>query len=319
MTKRDLVGSRRLARRGDRVIPSAGEIGGRKGVFPWQTGCPPIPPLLKSFFANYQSINPVQSRQRKGSRTMIELSLQFTSDEKEADSPLFVSLFRPDSGVREGPLPYSLPLDDDVLADIHWYLETFSVWPTGPDYLRAEEIRSQLEGWGRALRDSIRPNADAADIWRQFMDAEGEKLLTIDATDPASCACPGNCWPTKAAISSAPVSVCAAACKKPPVRNRRRCLLPVRILVVVARPDDAGFIDPRAITRPLLDAVAGLGEAVVVEFLPEPTLKALSAQGCATAAPRRCMWCISTGMASTTNHWGWAFCSLRTRSRKATR
>ncbi len=209
---------------------------------------------------------------------MIELSLQFTSDEKEADSPLFVSLFRPDSGVREGPLPYSLPLDDDVLADIHWYLETFSVWPTGPDYLRAEEIERQLEGWGRALRDSIRLNADAADIWRQFMDAEGEKLLTIDATDPRLLRLPWELLADESGhLFSAGISV-RRRLQKTTSKKQAPLPLPVRILVVVARPDDAGFIDPRAITRPLLDAVAGLGEAVVVEFLPEPTLKALSAR-----------------------------------------
>lgn len=61
--------------------------------------------------------------------------------------------------------------------------------------------------------------------------------------------------------------------------------LPVRILVVVARPDDAGFIDPRAITIPLLDAVAGLGDDVVVEFLPQPTLTALSQRLRDRAAP----------------------------------
>ncbi len=52
--------------------------------------------------------------------------------------------------------------------------------------------------------------------------------------------------------------------------------LPARILVVIARPDDAGFIDPRADAVALLDATAGLGDQAAVEFLYPPTLKALT-------------------------------------------
>ena len=52
--------------------------------------------------------------------------------------------------------------------------------------------------------------------------------------------------------------------------------LPVRVLVVVSRPKDAGFIDPRAVSRPLLDALDDLGQQVEVEFLYPPTLTALT-------------------------------------------
>ena len=54
------------------------------------------------------------------------------------------------------PVPFEPPLDDAVLDDLRWYLETFSTWPTGPDYERAERIKSQMEDWGRALLESVR-------------------------------------------------------------------------------------------------------------------------------------------------------------------
>jgi threonyl-tRNA synthetase len=43
--------------------------------------------------------------------------------------------------------------------------------------------------------------------------------------------------------------------------------LPVRILMVTCRPDGAGFIDPRSIATPLLDALDSLPEQFEVEFM----------------------------------------------------
>jgi len=52
---------------------------------------------------------------------------------------------------------------------------------------------------------------------------------------------------------------------------------PLRVLLVTARPDDAGFVDPRGIARELLDEVQPQIEAgaVALEFLRPPTLAAL--------------------------------------------
>ena len=52
---------------------------------------------------------------------------------------------------------------------------------------------------------------------------------------------------------------------------------PIRVLVVVARPDKAGLIDPRASADALIDAVTPLGGAVELTFLRPPTVDALAA------------------------------------------
>jgi hypothetical protein len=91
---------------------------------------------------------------------MIELTAYFTAQTE--GSPLDVRLFRPDTGTWTTPVPFELPLDDPELAELHWYLELFSEWPTGPDYQRAERIEAQMEDWGRALRDSIITDPEAA-------------------------------------------------------------------------------------------------------------------------------------------------------------
>ena len=53
---------------------------------------------------------------------------------------------------------------------------------------------------------------------------------------------------------------------------------PIRVLVVVARPDKAGLIDPRASADALIDAVTPLGGAVELKFLRPPTVDALAAE-----------------------------------------
>lgn len=63
----------------------------------------------------------------------------------------------------------------------------------------------------------------------------------------------------------------------PPLRPRAG---QVRVLVIVARPDRAGLIDPGASADDLIDAVAPLGDAVRLDFLRPPTLDALSRALC---------------------------------------
>ena len=68
--------------------------------------------------------------------------------------------------------------------------------------------------------------------------------------------------------------------------------------MVVSRPDDVGFIDPRSSSEALLDAVEPLGDRVVVEFLYPPTLKALTHARARSQSCRPCTSSTLTGTAS---------------------
>ncbi|MCL4251296.1 MAG: tetratricopeptide repeat protein [Anaerolineae bacterium] len=207
---------------------------------------------------------------------MPELSVRFTSDEKQPDSPIQVSIFRPDAGVSTNPVPFTPPLDDAVLKEIRWYLEDYSGWPTEVDRLRADRIEQKLEEWGNDLRTAAIQGEDGARLWQQFVDdPDPDKLLTIDATDPRALRLPWELLADKSGHIFA---------RRIGVRRRlqeatrplgKAVALPVRILIVVARPDDAGFISPRADSQALLTALAGLGDRVLTEFLYPPTLAAL--------------------------------------------
>jgi hypothetical protein len=48
----------------------------------------------------------------------IELSLRYSSDEKSENSPIAVSLFRPDTGASTPPAPFTPPLDEQVLGEL---------------------------------------------------------------------------------------------------------------------------------------------------------------------------------------------------------
>jgi hypothetical protein len=211
-----------------------------------------------------------------GAAMPIELSLRFTSAENDENAPIAVTLFRPDAGASTPPAPFAPPLDDKALDELRWYLELFSDWPTGPDFERAEAIESKLGEWGRALLRSVVSTIEAAGLWQQFVDAKGDaKLLTLDATDPRVLRLPWELLADKGGhLFSRKISV-RRRLQAETTGEVKPFALPVRVLVLVSRPDDAGFIDPRAVSRPLLDALDELGARAVVEFLPTPTLDAL--------------------------------------------
>ncbi len=87
---------------------------------------------------------------------MSELAIRFQSNHQEdPDGPIQFTLTWRTAGTFSDPLPFTPPLNDANLREIHWYLEEFSLWPTGPDYKRAARIERLLLEWGRALLDSL--------------------------------------------------------------------------------------------------------------------------------------------------------------------
>jgi len=208
---------------------------------------------------------------------MLQLSIRFESNEKQEDAPITVSLFRPDEGVSTASAPFTPPLDDRVLTDLRWYIEVYSSWPTGPDYVRAEEIQTNVENWGYSLLQSITQEREAVQIWQQFFDADDSgKLITIDATDPRVLRLPWELLADEGGHLFARGISVRRRLRKTLVSKTKSFDLPVRVLMVVSRPYDVPFIDPRADAQALLEALEKLGNRAEVEFLQTPTLAALN-------------------------------------------
>lgn len=206
----------------------------------------------------------------------LELQLTVAPKGKKYETRLYCR----ELGIDAGPYPLRLPLDDKILAELRWYLEQYPRWPVGPDVERARHIEAQLAGWGRDLFAAlVTPTPDAARVWTQFRLAEPDRprLLTLDCTEPEVLRQPwelladeeGHCFALGIGFRRRLHRAQAA--------TTRAFDLPVRVLMVIARPEDedVAFIDPRASSQALLAALEPLGDAAAVEFLPEGTLAAL--------------------------------------------
>lgn len=211
----------------------------------------------------------------------MELIARFLSDDKDPESPITFSLRCHELSIDTERLAFAAPLTDEELAELRWYLEQYWVWPSGPDYARAQELESQLEPMGRRLWASLFNHADASRVAQQFMDAaDGPKLLTIDAVDPRVLRLP---WELLAdedghVFNASPSIVVRRRLHKVKQAKQAPLSLPLRVLMVISRPDGVGFIDPRSSAVALLDALASLGDQAQVEFLRPPTVKALTAR-----------------------------------------
>jgi tetratricopeptide (TPR) repeat protein len=169
------------------------------------------------------------------------------------------------------PLSFMPFLKEADFEGLRWYLEDYMDLPDGGAAVRAARIERNLGEWGRRLYDAVFPEGHR-DAVNALCAGEKPRLLTI-ATKEAD-------------VLRLPWELLADG--RGPLTRRgvtiRRQLemaqepipypagLPLRILLVVSRPDDLGFIDPRLTTRALLKALEPLGDDVVVDFCRPPTL-----------------------------------------------
>ncbi|HUV89409.1 MAG TPA: CHAT domain-containing protein, partial [Anaerolineae bacterium] len=181
-----------------------------------------------------------------------------------------------ESDGQEGdPFTLVLPLTAADTSDLRWYLETYPQFPGAGDLARAQSIERQMEGWGRALFEALFGTAESREVYRNLLDADGPRLLTLGATDPDVLAQPWEML-RDARGPLAFRGVIVRRQLKGSGKTRRFDLgLPLRVLLIVSRPTGAGFIDPRTSTAPLLDALDALPGQVEIGFCDPPTLPRL--------------------------------------------
>ncbi|BAY91818.1 MULTISPECIES: tetratricopeptide repeat protein [unclassified Tolypothrix] len=185
-------------------------------------------------------------------------------------------------------LNFISPLTAEDLEDIRWYFEVYAKSYTADvDDERAKRIEDNFQQWGAGLFEAVFQNRAAQRIFNDFQDAdEPGRLLTISASHPAILSLP---WE----LLRDPASDIYLFNENPRISVRRRLagagggrkpfkVQPkesLRLLFVVSRPSDAGFIDPRGEAKAVLDAVAQEAAGKIeVEFLRPATLDNLVAR-----------------------------------------
>ncbi len=162
-------------------------------------------------------------------------------------------------------------LSEEDFGDLRWYLEEYMDLPDGGAIVRAKGIEERLEEWGRKLHDAIFGTEENCGLKELLLSAPAPRELTIATEDPALLRLPWELMADNAGSLAQRVSIRRQldepkSCEPCPVG------LPLRILYVVSRPDDAGFIDPRLTTKAIFDALDPLGANARVDLCRPPTL-----------------------------------------------
>lgn len=177
-------------------------------------------------------------------------------------------------------LPFTNPISDQERRDLAWYVETYGAHSLGdPDDQEAQRIAAHLSVLGKALFNAVFTERKAERLFNEFQDAESEqRLITVSADRPAILALPWELLhePAGTWLFREKLSIrrrVAGAGRKPFEFSAKPRL---HLLFVVSRPDDAGFLDPRSDTQPVLDALDDHATGRVTwEFLRPATLDAL--------------------------------------------
>ncbi|MFO1428853.1 MAG: tetratricopeptide repeat protein [Candidatus Competibacteraceae bacterium] len=175
--------------------------------------------------------------------------------------------------------PLTLPLQPEDMAELRWYLETYIQFPGAGDRARAQRLEARLVEWGKNLFDALFGTAEGVQVYNDLMNAAAPRLLTLGSSDPTVLAQPWEMLRDRRGKSSPLVFqdvIVRRQLQGAKLRKSKPLGLPLRVLLIVSRPTDSGFIDPRNSIAPLLEVVDDLPAGLVrLDFCEPPTLKEL--------------------------------------------
>ena len=208
----------------------------------------------------------------------MELKIAFT--EKPANTGAFVFDLSLDGENHCRDTAFTNPLVEKDLKDLRWYLEDFLDWPFNPIIRsRGEEIEAKLDEWGAALFRALFAGPEARVLYDRLVETkDGERFLTLQSPDARVLRLPWELLRDKAGpLITAGVSI-RRHVEQPVTPTVPQFTLPLNVLYVIARPIDAGFIDPRSSVGGVMEALAPLIETgfVTVDFVRPPTFEQLS-------------------------------------------
>lgn len=186
-----------------------------------------------------------------------------------------------EGGQESEPFDLKLPLTIADAANLRWYLEDYYDFVGAGTRVRAQGIEAEIDTWGRQLFDACFGTAEGTNVYRNLLEAVKDRrqvLLTLGSNESNFLLQPWEMMRDK----QGPLAFRGVSIRrqligaKPGAAKSLDIKLPLRLLLIVARPSKTGFIDPRNSMAPLLDALDLLPEgAVELEFCQPPTLSRL--------------------------------------------
>ena len=189
------------------------------------------------------------------------------------------------------PFDLRAPLGGDELDALRWYLETYIQFAGAGDRARARGLEASLQEWGKALFDALFDNRAGGAIESELKKAIERRrpvLLTLASDDPEVLGQPWEMLRNR----QGPLTFQGVSLRRQlrEAGHIEETLLdlPLRVLLIVSRPTDAGFIDPRNSIAPMLDALETLGPGQLqLDVCEPPTFSALEQRLAAARRERR--------------------------------
>jgi len=173
------------------------------------------------------------------------------------------------------------PLEPAERDDLRWYLEEFWRWPYEGFAERGQRVEGLLADVGRRLYQRVLGPPAAAGLVQAWRLVPGvQRQVSVVGEAAAALALPWELLHDEQgflALRAQPVSILRRLPQREAASLPVSFTPPLRVLLVTARPEGAGFFDPRSVARELVDEVHEQVEqgTIEVEFLRPPTLRRL--------------------------------------------
>ena len=171
-------------------------------------------------------------------------------------------------------VPFTWPLDANVLEDLRWYLEDYLLAPFGVWEDRGPAVRAKLAGWGEEVFGRVFGAGSARDAYQRARD--GGLEVVFRSAVPGLLGLPWELMRD----SAGPVALGAGGISRSlPVAGGARALeVPggrLRVLMVISRPAGPEDVGYQMVARPLLERLEAVRGAVALTVLRPPTFEAL--------------------------------------------
>ena len=177
------------------------------------------------------------------------------------------------------PFELKLPINERDASRLRWYFEDYLNFPGIGDRRKANEIEKQLTSWGEAVFEALFAGREGGRLEGRIDQAcaEGRRVtLTLGSDEPEFHAQPWEMLRDR----RGPLVFRGITVRRqllgPRSLEHLRFASPLRVLLIVSRPDEAGFVDPRNSKQPMFEALEKWPEGMVdVEFCEPPTFERL--------------------------------------------